>query len=305
MFLSLINSLPGTIAQGLIWGIMAIGVFITFRVMKSSDLTVDSSFVTGAATMAVVIRSGGNVYLALLYALLSGGFAGFITSILYTKCSIPAILSGILVQLALFSVNLRIMGGRANLSLNVDKYNFQLSQRFVNELSFRNPIIFLLIFAILIIFCLYYFFGTEKGCAIRATGSNETMAKAQGINTERSIIIAFVISNALVGLSGAFFAQYQGACDINMGRGAIVIGLASVVIGEMFFSKISTHFLWKLTYVILGSIIYFIVIQITIILGLNTNDMKLISALIVASFLSFTELKIKMKKALQKRGSNA
>ena len=283
---SLINALPGAVSQGLVWGIMALGVYVTYRILDVADLTVDGSLATGGAVCVMLIRSGANPWVAVLAALVVGGGAGMVTALLHTKCGIPAILAGILTQLALYSVNLRIMGGKANQPVSVDKYSLLVSQRYVRELSLRNPMIIILLVIAVIIAVLYWFFGTEKGCSIRATGANKNMARAQGINPDNDIILGLIISNALVALSGALIAQYQGAVDVNMGRGAIVIGLAAVIIGEVVFRKIRHNFAGTLTFVTLGAVIYYIVIQITLLLGLNTNDLKLITAVIVGLFLA-------------------
>ena len=239
---SLMNALPGAAAQGLAWGIMAIGVYITFRILDVADLTVDGSLATGGAVCVMLIRGGFNPWLALLCAMLAGMLAGFITGLFHTRCGIPAILAGILTQLALYSINLRIMDSKANQALSVDKYPLLLSQRYVRELSMNNPLPLLLLFTAAVIAILYWFFGTEKGSSLRATGANPHMARAQGINTNSNIVLGLMVSNGLVALSGALLAQYQGSSDINMGRGAIVIGLAAVIIGEVIFGKIFTNF---------------------------------------------------------------
>ena len=283
---SLINALPGAVSQGLVWGIMALGVYVTYRILDVADLTVDGSLATGGAVCVILIRAGVNPCVAILAALVAGGVAGLVTALLHTKCGIPAILAGILMQLALYSVNLRVMGGKSNQPVSVDKYNLIVSQRYVRELKLTNPMIPILIILAAIIGILYWFFGTEKGCSIRATGANKTMARAQGINPDNDIILGLVISNALVALSGALIAQYQGSVDVNMGRGAIVIGLAAVIIGEVVFKKIKHNFAGTLAFVTLGAVIYYIVIQITLLLGLNTNDLKLITAIIVGLFLA-------------------
>ena len=286
-FLSaLLNSLPGAAAQGLIWGLMAIGVYITFRILDVADLTVDGSIATGGAAAVMLIRAGVNPWLALLCAFACGMLAGFVTGMFHTKCGIPAILSGILTQLALYSINLRIMDSKANQAVGVDKYPLMVSQRFVREVSMKNPLPVLLIFTVAIIALLYWFFGTEKGCAIRATGANQNMARAQGINTNANVVFGLMLSNGLVALSGALLAQFQGASDVNMGRGAIVIGLAAVIIGEVVFSKIFHNFALKLLAVVIGAILYYIVIQVLLWLGLNTNDLKMLQALVVAMFLA-------------------
>ena len=283
---SLINALPGAVSQGLVWGIMALGVYVTYRILDVADLTVDGSLATGGAVCVMLIRAGVNPWVAILAALVAGGVAGLVTALLHTKCGIPAILAGILTQLALYSVNLRIMGGKSNQPVSVDKYNLIVSQRYVREFSLSNPIIPIILVLAAIIGILYWFFGTEKGCSIRATGANKTMARAQGINPDNDIILGLVISNALVALSGALIAQYQGSVDVNMGRGAIVIGLAAVIIGEVVFKKIKHNFAGTLAFVTFGAVIHYIVIQITLLLGLNTNDLKLITAIIVGLFLA-------------------
>ena len=283
---SLINALPGAVSQGLVWGIMALGVYVTYRILDVADLTVDGSLATGGAVCVMLIRAGVNPWVAILAALVAGGVAGLVTALLHTKCGIPAILAGILTQLALYSVNLRVMGGKSNQPVSVDKYNLIVSQRYVRELKLTNPMIPILIILAAIIGILYWFFGTEKGCSIRATGANKTMARAQGINPDNDIILGLVISYALVALSGALIAQYQGSVDVNMGRGAIVIGLAAVIIGEVVFKKIKHNFAGTLAFVTFGAVIYYIVIQITLLLGLNTNDLKLITAIIVGLFLA-------------------
>ena len=294
---SLLNALPGAVAQGLIWGIMAIGVYITFRILDVADLTVDGSLATGGAVCVMLIRAGLNPWLALLCATLSGMLAGLVTGLFHTRCGIPAILAGILTQLALYSVNLRIMGGKANQAVSVDKYDLLLSQRYVRELTMSNPLPLLVVFTALVIAVLYWFFGTEKGCSLRATGNNPHMSRAQGINTNSNIVLGLMLSNGLVALSGALLSQYQGSSDVNMGRGAIVIGLAAVIIGEVIFGKLFINFGLKLFAVSVGAVIYYIVLQIVLQLGLNTNDLKLITALIVALFLSVPYWKGKMFRA--------
>ena len=283
---SLINALPGAVSQGLVWGVVALGVYVTYRILDVADLTVDGSLATGGAVCVMLIRAGVNPWVALLAALVMGGLAGLVTALLHTKCGIPAILAGILTQLALYSVNLRILTGKANQPVSVDKYPLLVSQRYVRELSLRNPILLIVVIIAFIIMVLYWFFGTEKGCSIRATGANKSMARANGINPDNDIILGLIISNARVALSGALIAQYQGSVDVNMGRGAIVIGLAAVIIGEVVFKKIRVNFAGRLTFVTLGAVIYYIVIQITLLLGLNTNDLKLITAVIVGLFLA-------------------
>lgn len=300
---SLINALPGAVSQGLVWGIMALGVYVTYRILDVADLTVDGSLATGGAVCVMMIRAGVNPWVALLAALVAGGVAGLVTALLHTKCGIPAILAGILTQLALYSVNLRIMGGKSNQPVSVDKYNLIVSQRYVREFSLSNPMIPIIIVLAAIIGILYWFFGTEKGCSIRATGANKNMARAQGINPDNDIILGLILSNALVALSGALIAQYQGAVDVNMGRGAIVIGLAAVIIGEVVFKKIKHNFAGTLTFVTFGAVIYYIVIQITLLLGLNTNDLKLITAVIVGLFLALPYWKGKVSERRSRKGA--
>ena len=283
---SLLNSLPGAAAQGLVWGIMAIGVYITFRVLDVADLTVDGSIATGGAVAVMLIRGGMNCWLALLCAFASGLLAGLVTGLFHTKCGIPAILAGILTQLALYSVNLRIMGGKANQPVGVDKYDLAVSQRYVRDLSISNPLALLLVITVVTVVALYWFFGTERGCSVRATGANANMARAQGINPGANIVLGLMLSNGLVALSGGLLAQFQGSADVGMGRGAIVIGLAAVIISEVTFGKIFQNFGLKMFAVSLGAVIYYFVLQIVLQLGLNTNDLKLVSALIVAVFLS-------------------
>ena len=283
---SLLNSLPGAAAQGLVWGIMAIGVYITFRVLDVADLTVDGSIATGGAVAVMLIRGGMNCWLALLCAFVSGLLAGLVTGLFHTKCGIPAILAGILTQLALYSVNLRIMSGKANQPVGVDKYDLVVSQRYVRDLSISNPLPLLLVITVVTVVALYWFFGTERGCSVRATGANANMARAQGINTGANIVLGLMLSNGLVALSGGLLAQFQGSADVGMGRGAIVIGLAAVIISEVTFGKIFQNFGLKMFAVSLGAVIYYFVLQIVLQLGLNTNDLKLVSALIVAVFLS-------------------
>lgn len=279
--LNFLESLPGAVAQGLIWGIMAIGVYITYRVLDLADLTVDGSICTGGAVLVMCTVGGMNIYLAMLLAFLAGCVAGLITGVLHTRFGIPAILAGILTQLALYSINLRILGNKANQTLNVTKYPVFVSLR-----NIPKSIVVGGAFVIFIIAALYWFFGTEMGHSIRATGTNASMARANGINTNTRKIIGFVLSNGIVALSGALLSQYQGFADINMGRGAIVIGLAAVIVGEVLFGKIFKNFALKLLSAVFGGIIYYIVITIVLRLGLNANDLKLFSAIVVALFLA-------------------
>ena len=297
-FSSLLNAAPGAIAQGLLWGIMAIGVYITYRILDVADLTVDGSLATGGAVCVMLMRSGCDPWLALMCAFLVGLLAGMATGLLHTRCGIPAILSGILTQLALYSVNLRIMGSKANQPISVDKYNLIVSQRFARELSLRNPLVPAIVTLVVLIAILYWFFGTEYGSALRATGANRRMASAQGVDTRVTVTIGLMLSNGLVALAGALLAQYQGATDVNMGRGAIVIGLAAVIIGEVLLGKLVHNFALKLGTVVVGAVVYYMVLQ----LGLNTNDLKLFTALIVALFLSIPYWK---GNAFRKKAANA
>ena len=301
-FSSLLNSLPGAAAQGLVWGLMAVGVFLTFRVLEVSDLTVDGSIALGGAVAVMLIRGGVNPWLAMVVAFISGMLAGLVTGLLHTRCGIPAILSGILTQLSLYSINLRVLGNKANQAISVDKYPLLVSQRYVRELSLRNPLPLLIFLCAAVVMILYWFFGTEKGSGIRATGANVAMARAQGINTDANIVLGLMISNGLVAFSGGLLAQFQGAADVGMGKGAIVIGLAAVIIGEVLFGKHVTNFALKLGSVILGAVVYYFVLQVVLQLGLNTNDLKLVSACIVAVFLAVPYWK---SNARRKEKSNA
>jgi len=290
---SLLNALPGALSQGLIWGIMAIGLYITFKILEMSDLTVDGSFCTGGAVCVMMLLGGHNVWVSMLAAVLAGMLAGLVTGIFHTLCGIPAILSGILTQLGLWSVNLAIMGMNSNQALNVRNHELLVSMRYMQEVEagmrpfYQHPICVTLLVTAVVIALLYWFFGTERGSSIRATGANVNMARAQGINTNMNKLIGLMISNGLVALSGALLSQYQSFAEINMGRGAIVIGLAAIIIGEATFGKIFKNFALKLLAVGLGSVIYYVVIQSVVsLMDINANYLKLISALIVAVFLA-------------------
>lgn len=293
---SLINALPGSVAQGLIWGILAIGVYITFKVLDYADLTVDGSIATGGAVAVMCILNGTSPYIALLLAFGAGMLAGLVTGIFHTVFGIPAILSGILTQLGLYSINMRILG-KSNQAVSVDEFALNVSLRYIPESCINTGI-----FCLVTILLLYWFFGTELGAAVRATGCNERMAKAQGINTGAQKVLGLVLSNGLVGVSGALYAQYQGSADVNMGRGAIVIGLAAVIIGDVIFGKMFRNFALRMVASVIGAIIYFIAIAVVLQLGFSTNDLKLFSALIVAIFLAIPYLKSKnVKKILSKK----
>ena len=267
--LSFISSLPGAIAQGAIWGIMAVGVYITFKILDLADLTVDGSFGTGGAVLVVCTAGGMNIWLAMLAALVAGCLAGLVTGVLHTKFGIPAILAGILTQIALYSVNLRIMSGKANLPLSVMKYKDIL---LVTLRNINKSLVVCALFVAVIIAVLYWFFGTELGHSLRATGCNPSMARANGINTSTNKIIGFVA------LSGGLLAQYQGFADVNMGRGSIVIGLAAIIIGDVVFGKLFKNFALKLLGAVFGGIIYYIVISFVLWLGLPANDLKMLTA---------------------------
>lgn len=314
--MNFIGALPGAISQGLIWGIMAIGVYITYKILDVADLTVDGSFCTGGATFVVLFSSGVNIWVALLAALLVGMLAGLATGLLHTACGIPAILAGILTQLGLWSVNLAIMGMKANVAINlIDESNLDkllVSLRFVQEVGkgnmpfYRHPIFVVGLFTVAVIAILYWFFGTELGASLRATGANGNMARAQGINTNFNKVLGLMISNGLVALSGALLSQYQSFADSSMGKGAIVIGLAAVIIGEVLFGRLFNNFALKLLAVSIGSMIYYVVIQAVVSLsGINTNYLKLISALIVALFLAIPYWKGKVTQALSKQQPKA
>ena len=312
-FSTLTRSLPGAISQGLIWGVMAIGVYITYKILDVADLTVDGSFCTGGATFVVLFSGGVNVWLALLAAFAVGLAAGLVTGVFHTFCGIPAILAGILTQLGLYSVNLAIMGmnGMASIGINDEHTLDQLliSLRFVTDVAngdrpfWRHPIFVVGLFTIAIIALLYWFFGTELGCSLRATGSNHNMARAQGINTGRNKVLGLMLSNGLVALSGAFMSSFNSSSEINMGRGAIVIGLAAVIIGEVLLGKWCRSFALKLLSVSIGAIIYYIVIQAVLTMGLNSNYLKLLSALVVALFLAIPYWKGRYFSKSSKKGA--
>ena len=284
---SLVNSLPGVAGQGLIWGLMAMGVYITYRILDVADLTVDGTLGTGGAVCVLLMVNGVNAWLALLIATIAGMLAGLVTGLFHTKCGIPAILSGILTQLALYSINLRIMGWgtsagtQSTLAISVDKYDLIVSSRYVREPNLSNPLPILLVITAAVIALLWWFFKTESGSALRATGANRQMARAQGINTSRNTVIGLMISNGMVGLAGGLLAQYQGSSSVDMGRGAIVIGLAAVIIGEVLLRG-NGKVLRGLIGCTVGAIVYYFVIQIVLRLGLGTNDLKLFTALILA-----------------------
>lgn len=296
--MELLSALPGAVAQGLIWGVMAIGVYITYKILDIADLTVDGSICTGATVCAMLMINGVPVWLALIAAALSGILAGALTGALHILLGIPAILSGILTQLVLWSVNLKIMG-KANQPLSARNYAVLLSQ-----MDIPMSIIILLICAVLLVTLLYLFFGTELGAGIRATGINPAMSRAQGINTNVTKLIGLALSNGIVAFSGALLCQYQGYADINMGKGAVVIGLAAVVIGEAVISKLPPNFAIRLSGVMVGAVIYYIVYQIIIFIGLDTDLLKMFSAIVVAIFLGapYVKKQIASRRGIQKGG---
>lgn len=309
--MNLLNALPGAVAQGLIWGIMAIGVYITFRILDIADLSVDGSLCTGGAVCIMMMQSGHSVWISMFVAFLAGMAAGLATGILHTSFGIPAILAGILTQLGLYSVNLKIMG-KSNQAINVDKYDLLVSLRYIKGVAiYKNTILVVTVALLILVALLYWFFGTELGCALRATGCNANMSRAQGINTDFCRVLGLVLSNGLVAFSGALLCQYQGFADINMGRGAIVIGLAAVIIGEALLSKIFRNFAMKLVAVGIGSVVYYFVLQIVIWMGIDTDLLKLLSAVVVAIFLAipywkrkyFTNVKVVKEKTEEKENA--
>ena len=277
---------------------MSIGVYITFKILDFADLTVDGTLATGGAVTAMMILNGYSPVVSLVVAFIAGMAAGFITGVLHTVFGIPDILAGILTQIALYSVNLNITGGKANQAISVDQFPLIVTLREISHTILVTAIITIAVIAVL-----YWFFGTEMGFTIRATGCNPNMSRAQGINTSVAKVIALVFSNGLVGFAGGILAQYQGNCDVNMGRGSIVIGLASVIIGEVIgealFGK-KLNFCGRLLFVAIGSIIYYIVISFVCWLGLPSIDMKLFSAIVVAVFLAVPYMRGKMKNSYRK-----
>lgn len=296
---SLMRALPGSVAQGLIWGLLAMGVYITYKVLDYADLTVDGSLCTGGAVAVMMMLAGFPPYVAMIGAAAAGMLAGLVTGLFHVAFGIPAILSGILTQLGLYSVNMRIMG-KSNQAISVDQYDLMLSLRDIS-----GAILVAALFCGAIVLVLYWIFGTEMGRAIRATGNNEHMARAQGIHTNKMKVIGLMLSNGLVGVAGALYAQYQGNADVNMGRGAIVIGLAAVIIGSVIFGKIFSNFALRLVGVIFGAILYFVVIAVALELGLETTDLKLVSALIVATFLAIPYVRSQRIMKHRKKGGNA
>ena len=282
--MSVLLAMQGALSQGVLWGLMALGVYITYRILDIADLTVDGSFATGGAVCAVCVVNGVDPILALLLATIAGAVAGFVTGFLHTKCEIPAILAGILTQIGLYSINLRIMG-RSNTPLLKSETLFKNISEMTGLSSTWTALIIGIIVSVVIVAILDWYFGTEIGSAIRATGNNEQMVRALGVNTSVTKILGLMIGNALISLSGALVTQSQGYADIKMGIGAIVIGLASIVIGEVIFGQ-KGNFAFRLTSIIVGSIIYRIIVAIVLQMGMNTDDLKLLTAILVAIALS-------------------
>ena len=286
----------GAIDLGVSWGFLALGVYITFRLLDIADLTVDGSFATGGAVCAVCVLNGIHPLLAIIAAILSGFVAGAITGLLHTKCKIPAILAGILTQIGLYSINLRIMGGRANLPLTTANTLFTDLSMALDINKYYIALIISLLFVIVFIALLYWFFGTEMGSSIRATGNNEQMARSLGINTDTMKLLGLMISNGLVGLSGGLYALYGQATDVRIGTGAIVIALASIVIGEVIFSGKKGGFALRLASIIVGSIIYRIIVAVVLQMGLNTDDLKVLTAILVGIALTIPMMMSKQRQ---------
>ena len=290
-------AIQGAASQGIIWGIMTLGVYITFKVLDFPDLTVDGSFALGGAVSAILISNGMNPFITLFFSFLAGSLAGLATGILNTKLQIPGILAGILTMIALYSINIRVMGGRPNIPLLGMATSLTIIQNILSLSKVVSDLLVGFVFSVFIVLIMYWFFGTEMGCAIRATGNNEKMIRALGVDTNVMKTIGLMISNALVSLSGALVTQSQGYADVGMGTGTIVIGLASVIIGEVIFGN-RFNFLYKLSSIVMGSIIYRIIIAIVLQLGLKATDLKLLTAIIVAIALSVPELNKKANKIL-------
>lgn len=303
-FEALLRACPGGIAQGLIWGIMALGVYFTFRILDLADLSVDGSFATGGAVSIMLILNGWNPELTLIIAFIAGLLAGAVTGFLHTKLGIPAILAGILTQIALYSINLNIMG-KANQAINVG----QTSLRITSNVDLIWRTILIMFIGVIILMCLLYrFLGIEIGCAFRATGNNDVMSRSLGINTDHMKLLGLALSNGLVAMSGGLLAQYQGFADVNMGRGAIVIGLAAVVIGEVICEAIyhrQVSYFHRLSFIVIGSIVYYLVYVLVLWLKFPANDMKLLTAVVVAIFLAVPYLKNKRTNSFRYAGNMA
>ena len=309
--INLASRMPSAIGQGILWGLMALGIYITFRILDVADLSVDGTFATGGAVSVMLILAGCPAWVSLLAAIAAGIAAGFVTGMLHTRLGIPAILSGILTQFALYSINLHIMGMKANQTASLKKFGmffengkgFLVSSRYVPQ-----AILVGLLLAAAVVALLYWYFGTEQGSALRATGSNPAMSRAQGINIDNMKVLGLSLSNGLVALSGALMTQFQGTADVNMGRGAIVIGLAAIVIGEVLcdalFSK-GCNFAIRLSFVVLGGILYYIIMTVILWLKLDPNDLKLFTAVIVALFLAVPYLQQQSKSSFSRAGRNS
>lgn len=299
----LVSRLPAGVAQGLIWGIMALGVYITFRLLDFADMTVDGTFTTGGAVTVTLVLAGWNPFAAILIAFVAGLIAGMVTGLLHTKLGIPAILAGILTQFSLYSINLAIMGMKANQAVSVDQYALILSSRDI-PVSLTVGVIL----SVLLVVVLYIYFGTEQGSAIRATGCNPQMSRANGISVNFMTVLALAISNGIVAVAGGLMAQFQGFSDINMGRGSIVIGLAAVIIGEVLGEAIlgrRLNFLGRLCFVVIGGIIYYVVVVLVLWMRLNSNYLKLLTAVVVAIFLAVPYLQRQKKSSFARAGKQA
>ena len=307
---NLISRMPAAVAQGIIWGLMALGVFITFRLLDIPDMTVDGSFATGGAVTVMLLLAGMPAWAALLIAIVVGVLTGLCTGFLHTKLGIPAILAGILTQFALYSINLRIMT-KANQTASVQKFGmfWENGNGFlVSSLHIPQAILVGLVLTAIIVALSYWYFGTEQGSALRATGNNPAMSRAQGIHIGTMKIIGLGISNGIVALAGGLMTQFQGTADVSMGRGAIVIGLAAIVIGEILcdaiFSK-GCNFAVKLCFIIFGGIVYYAVMVVILWLKLDPNDLKLFTAIIVAAFLAIPQLKAQSKSSFSRSKKRA
>ncbi|MBR5452107.1 MAG: ABC transporter permease [Clostridia bacterium] len=302
--LNWLGTLPGALTQGLIWGIAAIGIYITFKVLDVADLTVDGSIVTGAAVCAFLLSKDVNIWVAILCAFIAGMLSGLVTGFLHTLLGIPVILAGILSQLMLWSANLLILGGSI---IALSRFKYADKVLITAESSAQNINVYitigiLLAFCVVIIALLYWFFGTELGMSLRSTGNNLEMSRAQGINTDFTKVLGLALSNGIVALAGSLLAQQQGAANINMGRGAIVIGLAAVIVGEALCAKATANFAVRLIFVVIGAIVYWLVYQTVIFLGLPSELLKMLSALVVAIFLGAPYLKKKYFANNKKKG---
>ncbi|MBQ9459951.1 MAG: ABC transporter permease [Oscillospiraceae bacterium] len=305
---NLLSRFPAGAAQGILWGVMALGVYITFRLLDIADLSVDGTFAAGGAVTVMLMLGGMSGWAALLCAAIVGLFCGLCTGFLHTRLGVPAILAGILTQFALYSINLRIMG-KANQSASVRKFGliwetggrgFLLSSLYIPQALLVGTLL-----AAVLVGAMYWYFGTEQGSALRATGSNPSMSRAQGINVENMKLIGLALSNALVALAGGLMTQFQGTADVNMGRGAIVIALAAIIIGEVLCGALfrgQVNFAVKLAFVVVGGVVYYLVMVVILWLRLDPNDLKLFTALIVAVFLAAPRLRENRADAGKRRG---